>query len=78
MKEVNKLLSHSSHSYFWSFLLTYVLFRSLPYKGEKKMSSTVLHEFYRKKAAFFHGLSWGVSHIAVSWGGLGLPHSPAA
>ena len=36
------------------------------------MNSFVLHEYYRKKAAL--GLSWGVSHIAVSWEELGLSH----
>lgn len=47
----------------------------LPYEGEK-MSSAVLLEFYREKAAFFHGLSWGMNHITVSWGESGLSHSP--
>lgn len=31
------------------------------------MSSTVLHESYRKKAVFFHGLSWRVNQITASW-----------
>lgn len=40
------------------------------------MSSTVLHGFYRKKSAFFHGLSRGMNPITASWGESGLSHSP--
>lgn len=36
------------------------------------MNSFVLYEFYRKRAAL--GLSWGVSHITVSWEESGLSH----
>jgi hypothetical protein len=46
-------------------------FTFLPSKGEK-MSFTVLYEFHRKEAGFFHGLSLGVSHDAFSWEELGL------
>lgn len=52
-----------------------MLFHILPYKGEET-NSTVLYKFhFLKKAAFFYGLSWRVSHITVSWEELGLSHT---
>lgn len=37
------------------------------------MNSFVLYEFYRKKAGFAFALSWGMSHMDVSWEEWGCP-----
>lgn len=54
-----------------SFLLKHSVSHLLLQGGT--MNSFVLYEFYRKKAGFAFGLSWGMSHIPVSWEERGCP-----